>query len=113
MTNLRLGATTIGPADTLSVSVDVENTGKRAGDEVVQLYLQDVTASVTRPVQELKGFRRITLAPGERRTVQFSLTQEHLGFYNRDMKWIVEPGEFTVRVSNSSTGGLTDRFEVR
>jgi beta-glucosidase len=113
ISNVRLGATSIGPADTITVSVDVENTGKRAGDEVVQLYVQDVIASVTRPVQELKGFRRITLNPGERRQVEFSLTQEHLGFYNREMKWIVEPGEFRVRVSNSSTGGLTGRFEVR
>lgn len=113
LSNLRLGASTIGPADTLTISANVENIGGREGDEVVQLYIQDVTASVTRPVQELKGFRRITLAPGERREVQFSLTQEHLGFYNREMKWIVEPGEFRIRVSNSSTGGLTGRFEVR
>jgi beta-glucosidase len=113
LSNFRLSANTISPSDTPTVSVDVENTGKRAGDEVVQLYVQDVTASVTRPVQELKGFRRITLAPGERRQVEFTLSQEHLGFYNREMKWIVEPGDFIVRVGNSSTGGLAARFEVR
>ncbi len=113
LSNFQLSANTIPASDTLTVSVDVENTGKRAGDEVVQLYVQDVTASVTRPLQELKGFRRITLAPGERRQVEFTLTQEHLGFYSREMKWIVEPGEFIVRVSTSSTGGLSARFEVR
>lgn len=113
LSNLRLGAQTIAPTGTVTVSVDVQNTGKREGDEVVQLYIRDVAASRTRPVQELKGFQRITLRPGERRQVQFTLTQEHLGFYNREMKWVVEPGEFNVRVSNSSTGGLTGAFEVR
>jgi beta-glucosidase len=111
--NLRLGATRIGPAGSLTVSVEVTNTGTRRGDEVVQLYVQDVVASLTRPVQELKGFRRITLDPGERRAVEFVLTSKELGFLNQSLKWVVEPGEFRVRVSNSSEGGVLGTFEVR
>ena len=98
---------------TLDVSVDVANVGARAGDEVVQLYLQDLVASVTRPVQELRGFQRVTLEPGQTRTVTFRVGPQDLGFYDREMKWVVEPGEFRVRVSNSSIGGLTGTFEVR
>ena len=111
--DLRLRATQMGPADSLTVSVEVANTGKRQGDEVVQLYIQDVVASVTRPVQELKGFTRVTLAPGERRRVEFVLGPEELGFLNQSLAWVVEPGEFRVRVSNSSVGGLIGTFEVR
>ena len=96
----------------MRVSVEVANVGDRAGDEVVQLYLRDVAASVTRPVQELKGFERVTLAPGEKRRVAFVLTNEHLGFFDRSMKWVVEPGLFQIRVSNSSEGGLTGTFHV-
>lgn len=94
------------------VSVDVENVGSRAGDEVVQLYLRDVVASVTRPVQELKGFARVPLGPGEKRTVQFALASEQLGLLDRAMKWVVEPGRFKVRVGTSSEGGLEASFEV-
>ena len=78
--DLRMASTTIGPADSLTVSVEVANTGKRRGDEVVQLYIQDVVASVTRPVQELRGFKRMTLDPGERRRVEFVLGSKELGF---------------------------------
>ena len=73
-----------------------------AGDEVVQLYIRDVVSSVTRPVKELKGFRRVTLAPGETRTVAFDITPEHLAFYDIDMVWRVEPGEFRIMVGSSS-----------
>ena len=111
--DLRMASTTIGPADSLTVSVEVANTGKRRGDEVVQLYIQDVVASVTRPVQELRGFKRMTLDPGERRRVEFVLGPKELGFLNQSLKWVVEPGEFRVRMSNSSEGGLTGTFEVR
>lgn len=78
------------------VEVDVANTGKRAGDEVVQLYVRDDQASVTRPLLELKRFQRVTLAPGERRTVSFELTPADLSFTGVDMKRIVEPGTFTI-----------------
>ena len=113
LSNLRLGATHLSADDTLDVSIDVTNVGRREGDEVVQLYVQDVVASATRPVQELKGFQRVTLAPGETRRVAFRLGPPDLGFYDSEMKWMVELGEFRVRVSNSSVGGLTGAFEVR
>jgi beta-glucosidase len=90
----------------------VENIGQRTGDEVVQLYIRDVVASVTRPVRELKGFQRITLRPGEKRRVAFTLGPEHLGFYNRQMRFVVEPGEFRVFVGTSSVDGLEASLEV-
>lgn len=108
----QLSARRIGTNNSLTVSVEVENTGKRAGDEVVQLYIRDVAASVTRPVKELKGFQRITLQPGEKRRVQFTLGPEHLGFYNRTMKFMVEPGEFKVMVGANSQDLLETKFEV-
>jgi beta-glucosidase len=78
------------------VEVDVANTGQRAGDEVVQLYVHDDEASVTRPVIELKRFQRVTLAPGERRTLSFDLQPADLALWNPDMKHVIEPGTFTV-----------------
>jgi beta-glucosidase len=78
----------------------------------VQLYVRDLVASTTRPVRELKGFKRIPLAPGETRTAQFTLTAQDLGFYDRDMKLTVEPGAFKVWVAPSSSGGLEGSFEV-
>jgi beta-glucosidase len=113
LSSLRLSQTRVRPDGRVLVSVDVENVGSRGGDEVVQLYIRDVVASVTRPVQELKGFQRVTLGPGERRTVQFALSSEHLGLLDREMKWVVEPGLFKVRVGTSSEGGLEASFEVR
>ncbi|MEI9928438.1 MAG: glycoside hydrolase family 3 N-terminal domain-containing protein [Sphingomonas sp.] len=91
-----LEKSTIGIADTVKVTVDVANTGTRAGDEVVQLYLHDDEASVTRPVIELKRFQRVTLQPGEKKTVTFELTPRDLSLWNVDMKRVVEPGTFTV-----------------
>src|SRR5881396_3470134 len=110
--DLRLGAPRIAPAGTLKVSVTVTNTGAREGAEVVQLYLDDEVASVTRPVRALAGFRRVSLKPGEARTVDFQLTPKELGLYNRDMKFVVEPGKFRVFVGGSSVGGLEAEFEV-
>jgi beta-glucosidase len=78
------------------IAVDVANTGSRAGDEVVQLYIHDDEASVTRPVIELKRFQRVTLQPGERRTLTFELTPDDLALWNADMKKVVEPGTFTI-----------------
>jgi beta-glucosidase len=112
LTNLQLSAQSIRPDGQLTPSVEVENTGKRAGDEVVQLYIRDVAASVTRPVKELKGFERVTLQPGEKRRVQFTLAPEHLGFYDREMRFTVEPGTFKVIVGTSSADGLEASFEV-
>jgi beta-glucosidase len=92
----------IPPHGQATVSVEVTNTGKRVGDEVVQLYVRDEVSRVTRPVMELKGFRRITLAPGERRTVTFELGPEQLAYHGPEMKRVVEPGRFQVMVGGSS-----------
>ncbi|HEX7295938.1 MAG TPA: glycoside hydrolase family 3 N-terminal domain-containing protein [Pyrinomonadaceae bacterium] len=102
ISNLQLSGANIRPDGRVTVSVDVENTGQRAGDEVVQLYIRDVAASVTRPVKELKGFQRIALQPGAKRRVEFVLGPEHFGFYNRDLKFVVEPGEFKIMVGANS-----------
>jgi beta-glucosidase len=112
LSNLQLSNSHLAVDGRLTVSVDVENTGRRAGDEVVQLYLHDVAASVTRPVKELKGFQRVSLPAGERRRVEFVLTPKEIGFYNRAMQFIVEPGQFKVFVGTSSEGGLELSFEV-
>jgi beta-glucosidase len=96
--------------DSIKVSATVSNTGDRAGDEVVQLYIRDVSASVTRPVKELKGFERITLQPGESRRVEFTLTPESLSFIGVDLKPTVEPGLFRVWVGTSSAEGLESSF---
>jgi beta-glucosidase len=112
ITNLRLSAQRIPANGKLTVSVDIRNTGKRAGDEVVQLYLRDLAASVTRPVKELKGFQRITLQPGETKRVEFLLSAEQLGFWNRQMRFVVEPGEFKVMVGSNSEDVIETSFEV-
>jgi len=98
----RLGKTVIRRDASTAVSVEVTNAGPAAGDEVVQMYIRDRFSSVTRPVKELKGFKRITLAPGETATVTLPITPEHLAFYNIQMKYVVEPGEFEIMVGNSS-----------
>ncbi|HEY0412855.1 MAG TPA: glycoside hydrolase family 3 N-terminal domain-containing protein [Allosphingosinicella sp.] len=98
----RLARDTIRIGETAKVSVDVANTGRRAGDEVVQLYVRDDAASVTRPVIELKRFRRVTLQPGERRTVTFELTPDDLALWNVQMKRVVEPGTFTLSAGPNS-----------
>jgi len=82
--------------------VDVKNTGRRPGAEVVQMYIRDCVSSVTRPVKELKGFQKISLRPGETRTVALDITPESLAFYDIHMKYVVEPGEFEIMVGNSS-----------
>ncbi|RZJ09116.1 MAG: beta-glucosidase [Rubrivivax sp.] len=98
----RLSKASIGLADSVTVSVDVTNTGKRAGDEVVQLYIRDDISSVTRPIKELKGFARVTLAAGEKRTVNFTVTPAELQFYGMDMKRVVEPGTFSIMTGANS-----------
>jgi beta-glucosidase len=86
-----------------TVAVSVANTGTRRGDEVVQLYIRDVASSVTRPVKELAGFERVTLAPGEKRTVTFTIGPDALSLVGRDMKRVVEPGRFEIMVGTGST----------
>jgi len=100
--NLKVSPDTIGPEGDTKASVDVTNTGSMAGDEVVQLYIRDEVSSVTRPVKELRGFRRITLAPGETKTVEFPLGFEGLSFLNRYMRRVVEPGTFKIMAGGNS-----------
>ncbi len=111
--NLRVAPAQIQPGDEATVSVDVTNTGKRAGDEVVQLYIHDrETNMVTRPVKELKGFCRITLRPGEKQTIAFTLTPEALAYLNENMQSIVEPGWFDILVGGSSVEVQSTALEV-
>jgi beta-glucosidase len=112
LSDLRLSSQRARAGETVRVSVEVENTGARAGDEVVQLYVRDVVATVTRPVKELRGFERVALGPGERRRVEFAIGPADLGLYDRQMKWVVEPGEFTITAGTSSAGGLDAKLEV-
>ncbi|MDQ3180517.1 MAG: fibronectin type III-like domain-contianing protein, partial [Acidobacteriota bacterium] len=112
ISNLRLDRTQIKAGENIKVSVEVENVGGRDGTEVVQLYIRDLVASISPAVRELKGFQRITLKAGEKKTVTFTLKSEHLGFYNAQMKFVVEPGDFKVYVGNSSLDGLEDDFIV-
>ncbi|NLF31436.1 MAG: hypothetical protein GX591_11200 [Planctomycetes bacterium] len=109
--DLSLSAATLRAGATVTASVQVTNTGPRAGDEVVQLYVKDVEASLTRPVMELKGFARITLAPGESRRVSFELRPEDLSFTDEHHRRVTEPGAFEVMVGPSSAEHLETRFE--
>ena len=111
-TDLKLNAATISPADSLQVSVTITNTGAREGTEVAQLYVRDEVASVTRPVRQLAGFRRVTLKPGESRPIEFTLGPKQLGFYGQDMRFRVESGRYRVFVGGSSVGGIEAAFEV-
>ncbi|HWU96679.1 MAG TPA: glycoside hydrolase family 3 C-terminal domain-containing protein, partial [Sphingomonas sp.] len=108
-----LGTGTIGIADSVKVNVDVTNTGKRAGDEVVQLYVRDDEASVTRPTIELKRFQRVTLQPGEKKTVSFELTPADLSLWNVAMKRVVEPGTFTISAGPNSVDLKSTTLTVR
>lgn len=99
---LRLGKKRIKVGESTTIQVDVTNIGQREGAEVVQMYVRDLVSSVTRPVRELKGFRKVHLAPGETRTVTLNITPDALSFYDIDMQYRVEPGEFEIQVGNSS-----------
>ena len=109
----RLSATTIGATESLRIAVDVTNTGSRAGDEVVQLYVRDDVGSVTRPVMQLRRFQRLTLAPGERRTVNFTLSVKDLAFYDLSMRRVAEPGTFHVYVGPNSRDVQAATFSLR
>jgi beta-glucosidase len=115
-TNLQLSCKQMPANGSMTVNIDVENIGKRAGDEVVQLYVQDVECSVIRPIKELRGFVRITLKPGEKRTVTFTLKGEQLVFWEevKEHRFIVEPGVFDVLIGSSSKDiRLKDQFLIK
>src|SRR5438876_2752599 len=109
--NLKLSAARARVADTVMATVTVANTGNREGTDVVQLYIRDEVASVSRPVRELKAFKRVTLNPGESRAVDLRVAVRDLWFYGLDMKRVVEPGTFRVFVGSSSAEGLEASFE--
>ncbi len=116
-TTFRYGTPTLEPAKietsgSTTVSVEVTNSGSVAGDEVAELYIRDEVSSVTRPIKELKGFKRIHLEPGARQTLQFTLTPRDLGFWNGEMKRVVEPGIFDVMVGPNSVDLKTVKLEV-
>jgi beta-glucosidase len=98
----RLEKQAIRTDESTKVLIDVKNAGKRTGEEVVQMYIRDLVSSVTRPVKELKGFKKISLEPGESMTVALTISPEHLSFTNIEKKYIVEPGDFEIMVGNSS-----------
>ena len=100
--DITLSADTIGMKDTLTVSLTVTNTGSRKGEEVVQLYIHDIAASAVRPMKELKGFQKISFNAGEKKTVVFQLSEQDLAFWNKDMMFVAEPGQFNVFVGRNA-----------
>lgn len=110
--NLKLEGNSFKIGDDINVSVTLKNTGKVTGKEVVQLYIRDLYASITRPVKELKGFELVELKAGETKTIHFTLNNKTLGFYDNDGKYIVEPGDFKVFVGGSSIASLEADFTL-
>jgi len=108
----QLSTTTIKMDESLQVKVDVRNTGNYDGEEVVQLYLQDVVGSITRPVKELKGFQKIALKKGESQTVTFNITPDLLKFYNNNLELVLEPGDFRVFIGGNSRDVQAENFKV-
>jgi len=112
--NLTINPVESGPEGEFHISLDVTNTGKRYGTEVVQLYIRDVISSVTRPVKELKGFKKVRLEPGEKQRVELIINSEHLSFLDRNLERVVEPGVFEVMVGTSSENiRLKGEFQVK
>ncbi|WP_281865174.1 beta-glucosidase BglX [Flavobacterium sp. GSB-24] len=112
--NLKLSSNLINSGESIYVSIDITNTGKVFGEEVVQLYLADLLSSVTRPGKELKGFSKIGLAPGENKTVKMVIEPKDMSFYNKDMKWSLEPGTFKVMLGASSSDiKLSEEFTIK
>lgn len=111
--DLKLDKSVVRGTDRITVSLQLTNTGPRAGEEVVQLYLRDRVASVVRPLRELKDFQKIRLEPGESRTVRFLIDREKLSFYNAQLQWAAEPGEFDLMIGASATDiRLKTSFEL-
>ena len=113
ISNLQLSSSSISRHGSVTASVAVKNTGARVGDEVVQLYIHDPVASISQPVRRLRGFERVTLNPGQSRTISFKLDRSDFGFYDSRGRFVVEPGEIDVYAGNSSNATLTKSFTVR
>ncbi len=110
--NLTIDKAIFAKGEPITISVEVSNTGNYDGKEVVQLYLQDVAASLARPVKELKGFELVDLKKGETKTISFTLTDKELGFFDNEGNYLVESGTFKIRVGGSSDKGLESQFEL-
>ena len=110
--DLKVIAPSAHSTEDVLVSCKITNTGGRAGDEVAQLYVRQETASVATPIKALKGFLRIRLNPGESKNITFHLKQSELAVWNAHQKWEVEPGEYTVMIGGSSSGGLSAKFNL-
>jgi beta-glucosidase len=112
ITNLRLSSTKVSPSGKLTASVDVRNAAGPKGDEVVQLYLSDPVASISQPVRRLRGFERVTLDPGQKKTVTFTIDRSDFGFYDNSGKFVVEPGRIDLYAGNSSKATMRQSFTV-
>src|SRR4051794_8359539 len=112
VTNLKLSRSSVGRNGSLTVSMDVTNTGNRAGDDVVQMYIHDPVATISQPVRRLRGFQRVTLAPGASTTVTFTLDKSDFGFYDNRGKYVVEPGTIEVYGGDSSAADMERSFTV-
>ncbi|MDZ7357605.1 MAG: beta-glucosidase BglX [candidate division KSB1 bacterium] len=110
--NLQIRIEGAGRDSQVNAGIEVENVGKRSGDEVVQLYIRDLVGSLARPVKELKRFQRIHLQPGEKKLIEFQLSANELGFHNQNLEYVVEPGAFKIWIGNSSVDGLEASFEI-
>ncbi|MBB5440904.1 beta-glucosidase [Pedobacter sp. AK017] len=111
--NLRLSKNSFKPGESITASIDIKNIGSREGKEVVQLYIRDLVGSSTRPVKELKAFQKISLKPGESKTVSFKLTENDLKFYNTALRFVAEPGDFNLFIGGNSRDVLETKFSLR
>jgi beta-glucosidase len=113
LSDLHLSAGSISANGALTVTADISNTGTRTGDDVAQLYIHESGTTILQPVRRLDGFQRVTLTPGQTKTISFTLGPANLGFFNNQGQFAVEPGSVDVYVGDSSVGGLHDQFTVR
>ncbi|MCU1298576.1 MAG: glycosyl hydrolase, partial [Acidobacteriaceae bacterium] len=111
-TNLKVETPTVSPTGTIRVSAEIQNTGQHEGTEVMQFYVHDRVAPTSRPVRELKGFTRVTLAPGQSKSVEFSVAAKDVGSYDPNMHWVVPPGTYDVWVAPNAAEGIQGTFEV-
>ena len=112
LSDVTLSSRTMARGGKLDASVTLKNTGQRDGATVVQLYIQDVTASVTRPVKELKDFRKVMLKAGEEKVIRFTIDEDKLKFFNARLQHVAEPGEFDVQIGLDSQSVEQQRFEL-
>ena len=110
--DITLNTTSLKPGDVLTATTTVRNTGKSEGTETVQLYIRDMVGSITRPVEELKSFQKISLKPGESKTVEFKITSDDLRFYNSDLKFVAEPGDFKLFIGPNSRDLKETKFAL-